>query len=915
MIMDYISLDGRWDFSHSLNPSNAKPEFTRTIQVPGVWQAQFADLRMRAGIGWYCRAFELPPDWIKGQIWLRFGAVFHTARVWVNGVAVGEHEGGFLPFAFDITAALLDGVMNEIAVRVESPTDDRNQYPESPLTEIPFGKQSWYGPQSGIWQSVALERRDYDHVARVQIMPDLGTGQVRLSLFLAQPANVPIEAEINIHNAAGDVVAASLDVFEQESDCLNNLLHVADVRAWSPDQPNLYSANIVLRRNGKAIDHVREPFGFRTIETKNGRFYLNGEPLYLRAALDQDYYPDTLCTIPSAAFLEDQFRKVKELGLNCIRCHIKVPDPRYYEVADRVGLLIWTELPNSGYLSAQARTRAETTLKAIVDRDSNHPSIICWTIINENWGTDLVHNADHRAWLKQTYDWLKAYDPTRLVVDNSPLAPSGHVQTDIADFHFYAAIPDHRANWDQFVVDLANRPAWLFCGKDDVVTTGAEPLMCSEFGNWGLPQPNALADESGHEPWWFESGHDWGDGVMYAHGIQNRFVDWSLDRVFGSLHNFVEAAQWQQFRALKYQIEAMRRQPTLAGYVITELTDCHWEANGLLDMRRNPRIFHDVFKTINADTVIVPCCERRSYWAGEKLQMDVAVAHGAGASLRGATLDVFLGEAYSFPVPMVDAGDVADLGMIELDVPNDSIPHLHRMTFELRTANGAIIANNHMDIAVQAKRMDRPGMDRAIWSSNETIRNHLVQLGYQLAEKVEEANLIIATAHDQNITAHVQAGGRLLLLPESEGSLTPFFPHWQNVKVQSREGTMWCGDWASSFAWLNRSGAFAELPGQILLDETFDRVIPTHVISGCNLLDFQARVHAGLVVGWVHKPVALAVEQAYGHGHLVASTFRLFRDQAGADPTATVLLDRLITLSLGPVESRRDQAPALQPAN
>ena len=138
----------------------------------------------------------------------------------------------------------------------------------------------------------------------------------------------------------------------------------------------------------------------------------------------------------------------------------------------------------------------------------------------------------------------------------------------------------------------------------------------------------------------------------------------------------------------------------------------------------------------------------------------------------------------------------------------------------------------------------------------------------------------------------------MLILPESDFNLTPYFPHWQNVKVQSRDGTLWRGDWASTFSWLRRGLAFEKLPGGPLLDEIFDRVLPTRVIAGCNLLDFQARVHAGMVIGWVHKPVALTVERGYGRGRLVVSTFRLFRDAPGADPTATLLLDSLIVLSL-----------------
>jgi hypothetical protein len=137
-----------------------------------------------------------------------------------------------------------------------------------------------------------------------------------------------------------------------------------------------------------------------------------------------------------------------------------------------------------------------------------------------------------------------------------------------------------------------------------------------------------------------------------------------------------------------------------------------------------------------------------------------------------------------------------------------------------------------------------------------------------------------------------------LLLPEVECSLTPFFPHWQNVRVIGRDGTLWRGDWASTFSWLRRGQAFSRLPGGPLLDEAFDRVLPTKIITGCNLLDFQARVHGGLVIGWIHKPVATVVERGYGDGRIVVSTFRLFRDPPGADPTATVLLDSLIELAL-----------------
>lgn len=909
MLDSRISLDGTWEFLHIGDDRLSGPAEIRSIVVPSPWQAQFADLRMRAGIGIYRRTVELAEDWLRDSIWLRFGAVFHNTRVWVNGEAVGSNEGGFLPFSFEVTRYLKPGP-NEIKVRVDSPTDSPAEFPDSPFAEIPFGKQSWYGPLSGIWQPVYLERRVPDHFTRLRLVPNLETGRVTAGAFFARPLAGAAEVGIEVRDPSGAVILAESRPVQSGVTSLPFDFPVADVRAWSPDAPNLYRVRLEQRRGGAVLDEIEDTFGFRTIETRDGRFYLNGEPLYLRAALDQDYYPDTICTVPSVAFLEDQFRKAKELGLNCLRCHIKAADPRYYEVADRMGMLIWTELPNGGISTDRSRGRKEKLLKGIVDRDGNHPSIVIWTIINENWGVDLVNDADHRDWLKRTFGWLKAYDPTRLVVDNSPLAPSFHVESDIADYHFYAAIPDHRDEWDQFVEELSNRASWLYSPHGDAVITGREPLMCSEFGNWGLPYPKDLRDAKGEEPWWFETGHDWGDGVMYAHGVENRFTDWSLDRVFGDLRRFVIAAQWQQFRALKYQIEAMRRKPTLAGYVITELHDCHWESNGLLDMRRNPRVFHELFPIINADTAIVPRWERLSYWAGEDARVEIALAHGAGPALEGAHLEVRIGEdTRHLDLPRLEAPAVLDLGALSLRIPEATEPTLRRIHFHLRAADGTPLATNHLDPAVHPRRA-RPGAARlVVWSPHEDIREHLRALGYSLGRSLEEAGLVVSRTHDETIAAHVRAGASLLLVPEDEISLYPFFPHWQNVKVLDRDGTLWRGDWASSFAWLRRSGHFARMPSGPLLDETFDRVIPTHVIAGCNLLDFQARVFAGLVLGWIHKPVALGVERSYGRGRLVASTFRLFRDAPGADPTATMLLDAIIALAAEARATYVDEAP------
>lgn len=305
MLDSRISLDGTWEFLHIADDRLSGPAEVRQITVPSPWQAQFQDLRMRAGIGIYRRTVDIPKEWLHDSIWIRFGAVFHNTRVFVNGEQVGFNEGGFLPFSFDVTAFLRPGP-NEIKVRVDSPTDNPAEFPDSPFAEIPFGKQSWYGPLSGIWQSVYLERRISDHMTQMRLVPNRETGQVAAWVFFARPLTRATAIRIEVCDPSGAVVFGETHETQTGVTSMPFQFTVEQVLSWSPDHPNLYRISLALMRDGEMRDEIDDTFGFRTIETRDGKFYLNGEPLYLRAALDQDYYPDTICTVPSVEFLEDQ---------------------------------------------------------------------------------------------------------------------------------------------------------------------------------------------------------------------------------------------------------------------------------------------------------------------------------------------------------------------------------------------------------------------------------------------------------------------------------------------------------------------------------------------------------------------------------------------------------------------------------
>ena len=226
--------------------------------------------------------------------------------------------------------------------------------------------------------------------------------------------------------------------------------------------------------------------------------------------------------------------------------------------------------------------------------------------------------------------------------------------------------------------------------------------MCSEFGNWGLPDPDALRDATGDEPWWFETGHDWGEGVMYAHGVENRFADWSLDRVFGNLRGFVEAAQWQQFRALKYEIETMRRRPELAGYVITEM---HRRAIGsptaCSTCAATRACSTSVFHAINADTVIVPRWDRLSL-LGRRNRADRACARARRGPRRSRARHwrcSSADEAKRLDLPRIEAGGVLDLGGVELRAPDVAdAACVSRYALNCVRQTGTVLATNRLDV-------------------------------------------------------------------------------------------------------------------------------------------------------------------------------------------------------------------------
>jgi hypothetical protein len=881
----FVALDER---SRALGPP-------RDILVPGVWQAQFDDLRWFSGCAWYERSFAIPAEWKWRRVRLCFGAVDYLCTAWVNGRRAGRHEGGYLPFSFDISDMLRFGDSNAVTLLVLDPGPG-DQSPVA-FAEIPHGKQSWYGPLGGPWQRVFVEATGASFVEGALIRADPATGAVVASVRVdgGPEQEVGASATVTSPNGTHTWSSGSSEVFAGAG-AQSFEVEVGGVELWSPESPRLYRLGLTLETEGRVVDRWSDEFGFRTIAAEGRHLLLNGEPLYLLGALDQDYYLGSICTPPSEDVLRRQLLRARELGLNCLRCHIKVPDPRYLYWADRLGMLVWAELPNWESLTPAAAERARTTFEGLVERDFNHPSIIIWTIANESWGLDLAGDGEHRRWLKETFRWAKELDPTRLVVDNSPCAPNFHLASDLNDFHLYRAFPEGLAQWKAWTASWVADPALSYSPHGDA-DPGGEPQILSEFGNWGLPDVSELVDEDGDEPWWFATGEGWSGGVARPEGIRERFEDWDLERVFGSWPSFIAQSQEHQFEGMRASIEDLRSHPEIGGYVITELTDVHWECNGLLDMARNPKSYHHRFPEINAPDIVWARPRHRRYRSGELIELDVSLSHYSGRDLAGCEVTWSMelpgasvelpGASGTFPFLCPERGAVLEAGRIEHLVPELEQP--------VQTAVEVVLRDRH------GRRAARSTTELLLFPAYEP---RLEAAPSKTKSSRGDPGVVVTESWNNELADHLRAGGRALIVANHETAL----PAGKTLSLRARAGTPWEGDWAQGMGWL-RPEVHEGLGVGPRVSSLFSGLAPELVVLGYEP-EAATDVLAGLYLGWIREVVATAGAFRAGEGAGIVCTWPLLGSY-GRDPLATVLLDRLTELAARPgFRPRTTFAPA-----
>jgi hypothetical protein len=421
----WLNLNGLWELGSAANdaPVPVGQKLPERILVPYPVESSLSGVMRHLDRLWYRRTFEVPGDWNGQRVLAHFQAVDWEAVVYVNGREVGMHRGGYDAFTLDITDALKPTGPQEIIVRVFDPTDAGDQ-PRGKQTLKPGGIM--YTPTTGIWQTVWLEPVPAAHIGRLILTPDAETATIRLVV-----EGVGADAKLNVEAVAREgkrEVAWSGGQVGRE---MRLTVPRDKLRLWSPESPFLYDLTVSLRDGNRVIDRVESYFALRKVDVAKDeqgmlRIRLNDRPLFGVGPLDQGFWPDGLYTAPTDEALRYDIEVTKRLGFNVTRKHVKVEPERWYYWCDKLGLLVWQDMPSGRNATPEGKSQFQTELWRMVDGLRNHPSIIMWVVFNEGWGQ---HDTERYVGL------VKQWDPTRLV--NNASGWTDKPVGDVVDMHRY----------------------------------------------------------------------------------------------------------------------------------------------------------------------------------------------------------------------------------------------------------------------------------------------------------------------------------------------------------------------------------------------------------------------------------------------------------------------------------------------
>lgn len=763
-----LSLDGAWQLTLGTK--------TGAVQVPGCWEAQGFPRRLD-GPAVYRRLVAVPAAWRGRRVQLQFDAVSYHVEVAVNGAPVGEHTGCWAPFALDITEALRFGMENEIVCTVWKP-GGRFGLRESvagflPDVMVMFG---------GLWQSVRLVAHDQAALSALTVHSDAARGTVRITANAHQAEGC--EALVTVRAADGQEVACWHGALS--GDRLDAALVVPHPTLWSPEQPALYRAEIALERAGQVVTRVSRLFGFRTLSAQGQQVLLNGAPIGLRGALNWGWYPDLICPTPDEATIRDEFRRIRALGFNMMKLCLYVPWPRYFEIADEEGMLLWLELPLwlpeiTPHLLAQAPRQYAEILAAV----HHHPSIVIYSV-----GCELERHVPPE-WVAQLDGIVRAGTSGVLVCDNSGSGEAYGCLSDLTDFddyhfycdpHFLQPLADHfHRDWRPV------RPLIFgeFCAADDY-----------------RPLKDLIHAHGGELPWWLQEQNPIHPLTKIAHTQQReRMAALGLSR---SEDELATISRRQALAVRKVVLERVRGWTRLGGYNITGLRDTPLSTSALFDDFGQSKFEPEVFRQFNGETVLLLGRRHARRWSldGDRpapadpfcfvadgpIALQIVLAH-AGRALPGGVLTWQLSDEAGQPLaggesavsgPLV-AGRPFPIGQVSCRAPAMTEPRALRLAVSLQ-AGERMVRNSWPLWVFPAVRQWPEGL--ALYDPCGVLHglDDLRDAAFRLTgAPAPDTRVVVAATLSEALQDYLRNGGAVLLLQTGDAPLPavsgPFWWH------------------------------------------------------------------------------------------------------------------------------------------
>lgn len=533
---DWVNLNGVWQFKSGKaeDAVHFGKNLSEVILVPYPVESPLSGIMQHYDRIWYRRTFTVPPSWRNRQIMVNFGAVDWESEVYVNGKSVGIHKGGYDDFSYNITPYLNATGSQEIIVRVYDPTD---------LYGAPRGKQTiadqrygiMYTPTTGIWRTVWLEPVENVSISNLKLIPDIDGNCLKITVNTSS-AESGVTVSATAKDGSKTVGTVSGPVGSELKIPLSN------AKLWSPDSPFLYDLTVTLKKDGKSLDNVSSYFGMRKVSlgTEGGfnKIFINNKFLFEIGTLDQGFWPDGIYTAPTDEALKSDIVQMKSLGFNFIRKHIKVEPDRWYYWCDKLGIMVWQDMPSANSYMSRGFTRPpvdtlayKLEFKRLIESHWSFPSIIMWVVFNESQGQ---HNTP------ELVKMAKELDQSRLV--NQASGGTSFGVGDLLDVHSY---PEPSA---------------------PVPTVPNQALVCGEFGGLTYRYP-------GHE---YDAPH--------SHG----YLD--IKTIDGLVNSY---------RGLVTELINMKNENGLSAAVYTETSDVETEVNGWLTYDRLLKVDPAKMKAIN----------------------------------------------------------------------------------------------------------------------------------------------------------------------------------------------------------------------------------------------------------------------------------------------------------------------------